>query len=119
LCKLGPKHQIAPNGQIALDMFQANPTKFELILMDLTMPIMDGITSCERILAFCSETGTPRPWIVSMSASTSSEIVEQCLAVGMKDFLNKPTRLDGFQAMLLRYLSNKKSSIDSEFRITV
>ncbi len=87
LQRLGYRVDVAANGREAVDAVAAKP--YDLVLMDLQMPEMDGLEATRRIL---SRTDGPIPRIVAMTANASSGDREQCLGVGMADFLAKPVR---------------------------
>ena len=61
----------------------------DLVLMDVQMPIMDGLTATRRIRAMSSESARTTP-IVAMTANVLPEQIETCLAAGMDDHLGKP-----------------------------
>jgi PAS domain S-box-containing protein len=64
-------------------------TRFDLILMDMQMPTMDGLTATRQIRA-TEAAGGPRVPIIAMTANVLPEQVERCLAAGMDDHLGKP-----------------------------
>lgn len=99
---LGVKCDIASNGQEAYAMHQQN--LYDLILMDLQMPVMDGLESTLHIRAFEKETNQPhRVFIVALTANNSSEKKQVCIDAGMDDFMEKP-----LQENLLRSLFSHK-----------
>ncbi|MDP1987075.1 ATP-binding protein, partial [Phenylobacterium sp.] len=76
----------ADNGQMAIDLAMAEP--FDLILMDVNMPVMDGLAATSAIRASCPlNAETP---IVALTAQTGTEIEEKCFAAGMDAVLAKP-----------------------------
>jgi len=87
LSNWGAKFEIAENGQIAVDLFKKND--FDVILMDLQMPVMDGYESARqmRLLEQDSTKFTP---IIALTASTLLNERERIVQVGMNDFLSKP-----------------------------
>lgn len=80
---------IASNGKEALE--ETRRTNFDLILMDIMMPVMDGIEASELILA---EKGNNAPPIVVLSAYDVPETRRRCEEVGIDDFVTKPITLD-------------------------
>lgn len=90
---------IADHGGIALEMFQH--TRYDLILMDIHMPVMDGFEATRRIRAL--EIGRSIP-ILAMTANVLSEDREQCLEVGMNEFLTKPIEIESFFQALSRWI---------------
>ena len=84
----------AENGRIAVDMFQNSPPGYyDIILMDMQMPIMDGCTATERIRAL-SRPDSPSVTIVAMTANVMKEDVDKALASGMNGHLGKPIVLE-------------------------
>src|SRR5205807_1877340 len=80
---------IANNGHEAA-RFAASEA-FDLILMDIQMPEMDGLEATRRIRAFESKGGQRVP-IIAMTAQAMKGMRERCLSVGMDDYLVKPVR---------------------------
>jgi signal transduction histidine kinase/DNA-binding response OmpR family regulator len=87
----------AENGQIAVDM--AGGQYYDLILMDMQMPVMDGLTATRKIRAFDSDTP-----IIAMTANAFREDAEACLAAGMNAHISKPLDNDVFIRTLTEYL---------------
>jgi DNA-binding response OmpR family regulator/signal transduction histidine kinase len=73
---------VANNGQVAL--VKAQEEVFDIILMDLQMPVMDGMTATANLRAFSS---VP---IIALTASTSKQEEDRCYQIGMNDYLAKP-----------------------------
>jgi CheY-like chemotaxis protein len=82
---------IANNGKEALDKFGS--TKYDLILMDIQMPIMDGITATKKIREIEASTLTHVP-IIAITANALSGDKEICLAAGMNDYISKPFQIE-------------------------
>lgn len=82
-------HEItsAANGQEAVDLFRAK--EFDLVFMDVQMPVMDGIEATVAIRAMEAKSGRHVP-IVAMTACAMREDEERCLNAGMDDYLTKP-----------------------------
>ncbi len=99
---------VALNGEEAARIFKDNTTKYELILMDLQMPIMDGYEATEII----RELDKDIP-ILALSANATQEDLAKTKAVGMNEHLTKPIEVNTFYEMLLKYISKKVDS--SEF----
>jgi signal transduction histidine kinase/DNA-binding response OmpR family regulator/ferredoxin len=81
--------EIAENGQVALNMFRENPGKYDIIIMDVQMPEMDGIEATQAIRAIDTQEAKNIP-IVAMTANVFKEDIERCLVAGMNDHLKKP-----------------------------
>jgi signal transduction histidine kinase/ActR/RegA family two-component response regulator len=79
---------LAENGKIAVEKFKNS--QYDLILMDIAMPIMDGIEATRVIRAL--EKGTKRIKIVAVTAHVMVTDREKCLAAGMDEYISKPYR---------------------------
>ena len=91
----GIKMDCAENGVKACEMFAANPDGYDLIIMDIQMPEMDGLSATRRIRAMEHSRRTP---ILAMSANAFKEDVDASLEAGMDGHISKPVNRD----MLLR-----------------
>ena len=100
----GLASQHAKNGREAVELLEANPHAFSMILMDLQMPVMDGLTAAQLIRH--GEINTDRHIIiVALTANRAVESREQCLQAGMDDFINKPVTLDKLNELLSKWLN--------------
>ena len=99
LSDVGMTAQIAEHGQQAVDMVREQT--FDLILMDLQMPVMDGITAARRIRELPDNTAVP---IVAMTANSFAQDKLDCLRAGMNDHFAKPILPEVFYAALLKWL---------------
>jgi CheY-like chemotaxis protein len=79
----------AENGKLAVSMFEAQPDKYSLILMDIQMPELDGYEATKAICALDLERAKHIP-IIAMTANVFREDIEKCLAAGMNDHTGKP-----------------------------
>ena len=86
LDKQGCVSAVAENGEIALEKLEAED--FDLILMDLQMPVMDGYEATKRIRALNSEKS--KIPIIAMTAHTVQGDKEQCLEIGINEYISKP-----------------------------
>ncbi len=101
LQKLGYKHSLAENGAIATDM--AREEKFDIILMDMQMPEMDGLQATK----FIRENLENQPVIIALTANTMEGDQEECINAGMNDYLSKPVKLEELTAKLEKWSVNK------------
>lgn len=99
LHKFGAKVETANNGQEAVDFARLRP--FDLVLMDMQMPVMDGLEATSLIRGLDDH---PQPKILAMTANASKEDRARCLAVGMDDFIAKPIKLAELRNHLRRWL---------------
>jgi signal transduction histidine kinase/CheY-like chemotaxis protein len=79
----------AENGLLAVEKFKQNPDKYNMIIMDIHMPEMDGYEATKAIRTLGTTNAKTIP-IVAMTASAFREDIEKCLACGMNDHLAKP-----------------------------
>jgi two-component system, sensor histidine kinase and response regulator len=90
LTREGHEVTLASNGQEALDAWAENP--FDLVLMDVQMPEMDGLEASRQIRLREQDTGAHIP-IIAMTAHAMTGDRERCLAAGMDEYLSKPIRI--------------------------
>jgi len=95
--------EVANNGKEALDKF--GTTKYDLILMDIQMPVMNGILATKKIRELESSTNTHTP-IIAITANALSGDKESCLAAGMNEYISKPFEVE----ILLQKMRNLLSS---------
>ena len=93
----------AENGKLAVSMFERQPEKYSLILMDIQMPEMDGYAASQAIRALGAP-GAKVP-IVAMTANVFREDIERCLAVGMNGHIGKPIDTAELFEKLNQYLA--------------
>jgi signal transduction histidine kinase/CheY-like chemotaxis protein len=103
LKKRGHAAELASNGAEALRALA--DASFDLILMDCSMPEMDGFETTRRIRAREAGTGRHVP-IVALTANAMEADRERCLAVGMDDYLSKPVRPDDLYGIIDRWCSD-------------
>jgi len=111
----------AKNGLEAVEMFEKNQNKYDLILMDIQMPEMDGFEASRKIreielnnkqnsVEFAAQTpkqlsGYPKSIpIIAMTANVFKEDIDKCLEAGMNDHIGKPVDVDEFFSMMKKYL---------------
>ena len=99
---MGLKVDIAQNGQEALQM--ALKKYYNIILMDIQMPVMDGIEASEKIV----ENSNSRPIIIATTANLAEVDKRKCFAVGMNDFLSKPLRQEDLKLAILKWQGLKE-----------
>ena len=88
----GQDHQFteATNGREAVDAFTAG--RFDIVLMDIQMPVMDGLQATMAIREFERNEGRPRTPVLALTAYAAQEDQERCLQAGMDDYLAKPVK---------------------------
>ena len=93
----------AENGREALETITKSPGKYDVVLMDVQMPEMNGYESTRKIREL--ETREARIPIVAMTANVFKEDIDACLAAGMDDHLGKPINISEVFAKLRKYLN--------------
>ncbi len=98
---------IAADGKICLDMVAASVshnTPYDLILMDMQMPVMDGITATEHLRQLYAAEALP---IVAMTANVMQQEIDKCFQAGMQDYVTKPIDLDRLWEVLAKVIKPK------------
>jgi signal transduction histidine kinase/ligand-binding sensor domain-containing protein/DNA-binding response OmpR family regulator len=95
--KLGYQVEVAENGQETIDRLAHRD--FDLIFMDVQMPVMDGLEATRTI----RRTHLTSPVIIALTADAQEKDRQECLAAGMQDFLSKPMQLDRLIGLLKKW----------------
>ena len=106
LSKLGYNPVIAGNGRIAINICQSQD--FDLILMDVLMPEMDGLETTKYLRKFL----TNQPYIVALTANAMPEDRQLCINAGMNDYLSKPFKVDDLIKILRNTTINNSTFHD-------
>ena len=101
LQKLGYKPDVVQDGQEALEA--ANEKHYELILMDMQMPVMDGLEATKLI----RKTVVKQPVIIALTANAMEGTQQECLSAGMNDYIGKPIKLEELMAMLRKWYNRE------------
>lgn len=111
LSMTGAAVEAAENGKEAVDMVLVSEEGYyDLILMDLQMPVMNGYEATTALRALEREDTKKIP-IVAMTANAFLEDIQQSKACGMNEHMSKPLDVDQLQRMLARWLSKKNKSV--------
>ena len=100
LTDAGMSVDVAGNGQEAVDMIERNP--YRLVLMDMQMPVMDGLSAARRIREMPSFVSLP---IVAMTANATKQDRQRCLDAGMNEVLIKPIEPYKLRSALVSWIS--------------
>lgn len=100
LRKLGCEVACSENGQLALERLQG--AAFDLILMDVNMPVLDGLAATRQIRTMAG--AVARTPVVVVTADVMNEAIEQAFAAGADDFIAKPLQLDKLALLLQRFV---------------
>lgn len=106
LKKVGIVPEFAGNGQTALEMYQAEGQRWDLILMDCEMPVMDGYDATAAIRQYEQESGLERKLIIGQSAHAIDDLKNKAMERGMDDYLTKPIDRDLLYQTLVDYLGS-------------
>ena len=99
LNKLGYTPELVENGEKALE--RVKEKKFDILLMDLQMPIVDGMESTKLIKEQVDD--SQQPAIIALTANVSSQTKDACMAIGMDEFMAKPVKIDKLALLLQRF----------------
>src|SRR6056297_3381784 len=109
--KLGHKVNVVENGKKALDAFQKDD--YDIILMDIQMPLMDGLECTRKIREFERETNQSHITIIAVTAHAMIGDKEKCLNAGMDDYITKPIE----EKVLLNKINKFKINQGRELKI--
>jgi two-component system, sensor histidine kinase and response regulator len=98
--------EVADNGEVALEL--ARKSSFDLVFMDMQMPVMDGVTATRELRKLEGMEQLP---IVAMTANAMEQDRRKCIEAGMNDFLIKPIDPGDMQAILLRWARPRRAPI--------
>jgi len=108
LTKAGYHVDLADNGREAVEKYAANPDSFDLILMDLRMPKMDGIAATKTIRRL--EHGIRIP-IIAVTAQAMEGDRERCLEAGMDDYITKPIKKQAVLDIVKKWTCKGKNEL--------
>lgn len=102
---------VADNGRIAIEKYQRHP--FDLVLLDIQMPEMDGYEACKHLRQLQAQSGVMVP-IIALTAHASQEDRVRCLEAGMDEYLAKPIRPELLFNMIEKLTGHSSKSIKAE-----
>ncbi len=103
--ELNLRYKIVPNGAVAIEKWQLLSPK--VILMDISMPVMNGFDATTKIRAMEKELGRPHTPIIALTAHALSTDKAKCLAVGMDDYMSKPIALETLKKRLKKWTKSE------------
>ena len=113
--------EFAENGQVAVEKFCSAP--YDLVFMDLQMPVLDGYEATSRIRAWEREHGRRSTPILALTASTMDREGNRAVDAGCTEWIRKPVRLAEFRALVRKYAEGMKKtggvSVESRIRALV
>jgi PAS domain S-box-containing protein len=113
LTNFGCKWTIAENGREAIDELARAGANYDLVLMDLHMPEMDGIAAVEEIRAGRAGERVRSVWITALTADARVNQRERAMAAGVNDYLTKPFKLPELEAALLKCRAARVTAADA------
>jgi CheY-like chemotaxis protein len=108
LSQMGYRPDVVHNGVEVLQALERQ--NYDVILMDIQMPEMDGLEATRRIRE--QYTGPRRPWIIAMTANALDVDQKNCFDAGMDGYLSKPVRIEALEAELMRSSENIGQVVD-------
>lgn len=111
----GYRYHIAPNGLEALQAYKEAvldaETGFDIVFMDIEMPVMDGLEATRQIRQFEKERGLPAVTIVGLSGNAREKLIQDALQIGMNAYITKPFKKEQLYAHINPSTSAKTSSV--------
>jgi CheY-like chemotaxis protein len=108
LLEAGRDYKIVDNGQLAVDAYKEQ--RPQLILMDVSMPVMNGLEATEAIRALEEESGERTP-IIGLTAHALKGDREVCMKAGMDDYMSKPISPDALIAKVAEWLDKSGDAV--------
>jgi two-component system, sensor histidine kinase and response regulator len=109
----GCRLDFAENGQVALEKFCAGSHdggSYDLVFMDLQMPVLDGYEATRRIRAWEREHGRPATPVLALTASALEGEGDRAIEAGCTEWIRKPVRLAAFRAIVGKYAGRVRES---------
>ncbi|KAJ0418604.1 hypothetical protein BJY00DRAFT_287429 [Aspergillus carlsbadensis] len=104
MSRLGYQHEAAINGLVALNRYKESPSAFKVVLMDVSMPVMDGIDATRHIRAFERERSLPPVKIYAVTGIASASMQKDALLAGVDEYLVKPLSLRQLSTIIKPHL---------------
>ena len=98
---LGAEVDVAENGYVALSLLQQVGNFYDVVLMDLQMPVMDGLETTRQLRLIEQFTDLP---VIAMTANVMATDREACFEAGMNDFMSKPIRIQELREKIYQWL---------------
>ena len=103
LANLGCRFCVAENGRRAIDELTARGADYDLVLLDLHMPEMDGLAALREIRGGRAGEAVKSIWIIALTADAREEERAHGMEAGLNDYLTKPLQLPELEAALRRF----------------
>ena len=99
---------IAGNGRVAVEKYRESPP--DLVVMDISMPEMDGLEATRAIRAYEAEAGLPRTPIIAATAHVMQDDKDGCFAAGMDDYVSKPIKREAILKTLAKWRGRRDAA---------
>jgi signal transduction histidine kinase/CheY-like chemotaxis protein len=116
--QMGISPTLANNGLDAFNKYNASPDKYDLIFMDIQMPVMDGIEATHEILEFEEDEGIEHTPIIALTANALKGDKEKFLSEGMDEYLTKPINKDALVEKIKKFSKEKISTEETASEIS-
>ena len=111
LLRLGCTSHLAVNGREALEYLERSSDATDVVLLDLHMPEMDGITALKEIRRGAAGVAAQSIWIVALTADVRVSAQEEGIAAGLNDYLTKPLVLPALERALQRFINMRSARL--------
>jgi signal transduction histidine kinase/DNA-binding response OmpR family regulator len=106
----------AENGEIAVEKFKLG--KYSFVLMDMQMPVMDGLTATKEIRKYEEENGSSQTTIIALTGNAAQEEIDKCLNAGYSSHLAKPIKKETLIHALVSNISGIRSDVSGNENIS-
>jgi len=110
LKNIGITTECADNGQIGLDLYMLNPKKYDIIFMDIQMPVMNGVEATKAILRYEERKKLAHTPIIAVTANALKGDREHFMEEGMDEYVSKPINLERFIDVLRMFFKESDGS---------
>lgn len=110
--KLGINVHLSENGEEVFEKYKDGD--YDIVFMDIQMPVVDGVEATKRILAYEKEHALPHTPIIALTANVAMGDKEKYLSEGMDDYATKPLDVETLKRMILKHCKIELSSEDKE-----
>lgn len=111
MSKLQQDQVAAVNGREALGAYKAASGKFDIVFMDLQMPVMDGLEATREIRRYENENGLPPTAVVALTGATSMSARQEAFSSGVDLFMTKPVAMKTLKDILLELRSSGRTAL--------
>jgi len=112
LKSMGIESDTANNGLEVFNKYSMNPEKYDVIFMDIQMPVMDGVEATQEILEFEKEEEIPHTPIIAVTANVLKGDRERFLGAGMDDYISKPIETKELERVLENVAKHKYAEFE-------